>query len=130
MPTSLGGHAQICPSTTTAKANMANAYAATIKLPDFWQHNPWAWFQHIEAQFLLRGITQDVTKYFHVVASLDTATTARTMQLLEAPPATGKYTALKAFLLQLYELSGFRKHHKNHDRLVNTMKVTILNGLN
>ena len=41
----------------------ANIYAAIVKLPDFWQHNPRPWFQHIEAQFQLRGITQDVTKY-------------------------------------------------------------------
>ena len=52
-------------------ANMANVYAATVKLPDFWQHNPRPWFQHIEAQFQLRGITQDTTKYFHVVAALE-----------------------------------------------------------
>ncbi len=54
----------------------ANIHAATVKLPDFWQHNPRAWFQHIEAQFQLRGIIQDVTKYFHVVAALDASTTA------------------------------------------------------
>jgi len=68
----------------------ANIYAATIKMPDFWQHNPQLWFQHILAQFQLRGITQDVMKYFHVVAALDASTMARAMVLLEAPPATGK----------------------------------------
>lgn len=40
---------------------------------------------------------QDVTKYFHVVATLETSTTARAMSLLEAPPAAGKYGALKTF---------------------------------
>ena len=40
----------------------AGIYAASVKLPDFWQQNPRAWFQHIEAQFQLRGITQDVTR--------------------------------------------------------------------
>lgn len=76
----------------------ANIYAATIKLPDAQQ-----WFQHIKAQFQLRGITQDVTKYFYIVAVLDASTTARVIVLLEAPPADGKYNALKAFLLP-YEL--------------------------
>ena len=102
-----------------AGANVANVYAATIKLPDFWQQNPRPWFQHIEAQFQLRGITQDVTKYFHVVAALDASTTARAMMLLEDPPADGKYAALKAFLLKLYELSELEKA----DRLLS------LNGL-
>ena len=100
-------------------ANNVYAAAATVKLPDFWQHNPRPWFQHIEAQFQLRGINQDATKYFHVVAALDAATTARAMMLLEAPPAAGKYDALKTFLLQLYELSELEKA----DRLLS------LNGL-
>lgn len=89
----------------------ANIYAATVKLPDFWQHNPRAWFQHIEAQFQLRGITQDITKYFHVVA--------RALVLLEAPPVTGTYGTLKTFLLRLVELSELEKA----DRLLS------LNGL-
>lgn len=87
----------------------AGIHAATVKIPDFWQHNPRPWFQHVEAQFQLRGITQDATKYFHVVAALDTSTTARAMTLLEAPPAAGKYDALKAFLLKLFELSELEK---------------------
>ena len=99
--------------------DMANVYAATVKLPDFWQHNPRPWFQHIEAQFQLRGINRDVTKYFHVVAALDASTTARAMMLLEAPPAAGKYEALKTFLLKLFELSELEKA----DRLLS------LNGL-
>ena len=64
-------------------ANVGTIYAATVKLPDFWQNNPRSWFQHIEAQFQLRGITQDVTKYFHVVAALDAAMKARSMAQLE-----------------------------------------------
>lgn len=108
------------PSGANEAANVnASIYAATVKLPDFWQHNPRPWFQHIEAQFQLRGITQDVTKYFHVVAALDASTTARAMALLEAPPATGKYNALKTFLLGLFELSELEKA----DRLLS------LNGL-
>ena len=83
-----------------ANRHANNVYAATVKLPVFWQHNLRLWFQHIEAQFQLRGITQDVTKYFHVVAVLDASTTARVMMLLEAPPAAGKYDALKTFLLK------------------------------
>lgn len=110
------GGAALAPSGANVSASI---YAATIKLPDFWQLNPRPWFQHIEAQFELRGISQDVTKYFHVVAALDAPTTARAMGLLEAPPAAGKYDALKAFLLRLYELSELEKA----DRLLS------LNGL-
>ncbi|KAJ8333956.1 hypothetical protein SKAU_G00412750 [Synaphobranchus kaupii] len=80
-------------------------FAATIKLPDFWQHDPDPWFQHIEAQFNLRGITVDETKYYHVVVALDSSTTRRLMGFLRDPPANGKYDALKGQLLRLFQLS-------------------------
>ncbi len=111
--------AAAAPAAASGAANVGAIYAATIKLPDFWQHNPQPWFQHIEAQFQLRGITRDATKYFHVVAALDASTTARAMALLETPPVDGKYDALKTFLLSLFELSELEKA----DRLLS------LNGL-
>ena len=88
-----------------AAAAAVPVYAATIKLPEFWQHDPAPWFQHIEAQFHLRGITTDDTKYYHVVAALDSSTTRRVMGFLREPPADGKYNALKAQLLRLFQLS-------------------------
>ncbi|KAK7877068.1 hypothetical protein WMY93_032223 [Mugilogobius chulae] len=84
-------------------------YAATVKLPDFWQHDPEPWFQHVEAQFHLRGITLDDTKYFHVVAALDSASTRRLMGLLRDPPHVNKYKTLKENLLRLYQLSDMER---------------------
>ncbi|CAI5658052.1 unnamed protein product [Oreochromis niloticus] len=60
---------------------------------------------HVEAQFALRGISADDTKYHHVVASLDPLATRRAMPLLRDPPAQGKYAALKELLLRRYALS-------------------------
>lgn len=80
-------------------------YAATVKLPEFWEHDPEPWFQHVEAQFRLRGITADETRYFHVVAALDARTTRRVMSVLRDPPAADKYGAIKTLLLRLYQLS-------------------------
>ncbi|CAI5673605.1 unnamed protein product [Oreochromis niloticus] len=70
-------------------------FAVALKLPDFWLHDPPSWFVHVEAQFALRGISADDTKYHHVVASLDPLD----------PPAQGKYAALKGLLLRRYALS-------------------------
>lgn len=106
------------PSSAAAVAP-PSVFAATVKLPDFWTHDPEPWFQHVEAQFHLRGITTDDTKYFHVVAALDSATTRRLMGLLRDPPNTGKYAALKTQLLQIYQLSDIERA----DRLLS------LNGL-
>ncbi|XP_025763337.1 uncharacterized protein LOC112846992 isoform X1 [Oreochromis niloticus] len=61
------------------------AFAVALKLPDFWLHNPPPWFVHIEAQFSLRGVSADDTKYHHVVASLDPLSTRRVMTLLWDP---------------------------------------------
>ncbi|XP_068190809.1 uncharacterized protein [Antennarius striatus] len=80
-------------------------FAATVKLPEFWQHDPDPWFQHTDAQFHLRGITADETRYFHVVSALDSSNTRRIMGLLKDLPLTGKYGALKAMLLQVFQLS-------------------------
>ncbi|XP_060881958.1 uncharacterized protein LOC132953596 [Metopolophium dirhodum] len=41
----------------------------TIKPPPFWKGDPPIWFAQIEAQFALSGITNDTTKYFHLVTS-------------------------------------------------------------
>lgn len=97
----------------------AAVYAASVKLPEFWQHDPEPWFQHIEAQFRLRGVSADETKYFHVVAALDAQTTRRVMAVLREPPTNDKYGTLKTLLLRLYQLSDAERA----DRLLS------LNGL-
>ncbi|CAI5697407.1 unnamed protein product [Oreochromis niloticus] len=88
------------------------AFAVALKLPDFWLHDPPSWFVHVEAQFALRGVSADDTKYHHVVASLDPLSTRRVMTLLRDPPAQGKYTALKALLLRRYSLSDAERAEK------------------
>lgn len=76
-----------------------------IKLPNFWATNPEAWFVQAEAQFQLRNISQDDTKYYHVVAALDSSTATRALSLLSNPPEKGKYQAIKIFLTTAYGLS-------------------------
>ncbi|GFR67612.1 transposon Ty3-G Gag-Pol polyprotein [Elysia marginata] len=50
--------------------------------------SPTAWFAQTEAQFALRGITADETKYYHVVAALDAATASRSLAVISSPPST------------------------------------------
>lgn len=84
---------------------MVDLAAVSLKLPTFWTASAEAWFYHAEAQFCIRKITESDTKYHYVVASLDSATANRALSLLSAPPATGKYEALKAFLLSAFKLT-------------------------
>ena len=85
-------------------SNMANN-AVFIKLPEFWEHAAKAWFSHVEAQFAVRGITEDELLYNHVVAALGCSTTSRMVGFLSTPPIQAKYAALKAHLLKTFELS-------------------------
>ena len=79
--------------------------AVSVKLPTFWQKSPAAWFIQAEAQFHLRNITCDPTKYYHVVAALDTETADRALSILACPPEENKYQALKAFLMSAFNLT-------------------------
>ncbi|XP_032871989.1 uncharacterized protein LOC116969181, partial [Amblyraja radiata] len=78
--------------------------AVGLKLPTLCTEEPETWFQLAEAQFAVRGITQDETKYYYVVGSLDQLTARRVMPFLRAPQVTNKYTGLKAFLIRRFGL--------------------------
>lgn len=88
------------------------ANAVTLKLPEFWESSASAWFAQTEAQFALREITADTTKFYYVVSALGNSTASRVVSLLSHPPATEKYTALKAHLLKTFELSDAERANR------------------
>lgn len=57
-----------------AEAATLRAAAVSVKFPNFWTTMAAAWFSQAEAQFGLRRITSDETRYWHVVASRDAET--------------------------------------------------------
>ena len=71
--------------------------AVTLKLPTFWTTCLLAWFAQTEAQFSLRNISSDDTKYYYVVAVLDANTATRALSIISSPPAEQKYELLKSF---------------------------------
>ncbi|XP_059083847.1 uncharacterized protein LOC131881066 [Tigriopus californicus] len=79
--------------------------AVSPKLPSFWPTRVRVWFIRAEAEFNLRNITQDETKWSLVVAALDETTAGRILNLLEHPPATDKYRAIKDKLTATFSLS-------------------------
>ena len=74
---------------------MAVEHAVSLKLPTFWTSQPEVWFAQTEAQFNLRGITADDTKYFYVLAALNQQTATRLLDLISRPPIDDKYKKLK-----------------------------------
>ena len=79
--------------------------ASALRLPDFWEAQPAAWFVHAESQFVLRHVADDELKYHHVVAALSPSATSKLVGLLSAPPTKDKYPAVKAGLLYAFGLS-------------------------
>ena len=57
------------------------------------------------AQFALRNQSCDDTRYFHVVAALDSQKATRALSVIASPPLTNKYEALKSFLCSAFGLS-------------------------
>ena len=84
--------------------------SVALKLPTFWVTSPSAWFAQAEAQFALRNISQDDTKYYYVVASLDSATATRALSVIAQPPQANKYVCLKTFLTSALVLTRKREH--------------------
>ena len=88
---------------------MAEPNAVAIKLPTFWAQQRKVWFLQAEAQFHIRKITDDTTKYYHVVAALDQETSGRVLSTLSFPPTDNKYADLKQRLLTTF---GLRKRER------------------
>ena len=107
--------------------NMSTVDAVSLKLPTFWTAVPSAWFAQVESQFALRGVTQDDTKYHHVVASLDNSTAQLALSILASPPATEKYQAIKLFLTSAYELPDYGE--QLHCLTCQVLEITNLHNL-
>ena len=71
------------------KASEAKVSAVSLKLPPFWPSKATLWFAHAEAQFHLRNITVDKTKFAHLLTMLDSTTAEFAMDIVQNPPNEG-----------------------------------------
>ena len=105
---------------STSSSSPADTVAGTIagvdsvdivglKLGTFWTDRPSIWFKQAEAQFLLKKITVESTKYHHVLVALDNRTSAEVEHVIEDPPEDEPYTALKNALLDAFERTPAQK---------------------
>ena len=84
---------------------MSEANAVVLKLPSFWPAHPEVWLAQAEAQFYVRGITADQTKYYYLVAALEQDVAGRMLDVLRNPPDDNQYDTLKTQLLATYGLT-------------------------
>ena len=83
--------------------------AVSIKLPPFWPADPAVWFLQVEAQFSLKGIVQQRTRFDHVIAVLAPEVATEVRDLIINPPADTPYDLLKAVLIKRTEASEQRR---------------------
>ena len=74
--------------TTTDEANppTATGYAVSLKLPDFWPSDPELWFALAEALFTAQNVTQEKTKFSHVVRVLPARYASEVRDIILRPP--------------------------------------------
>ncbi|XP_017482394.1 PREDICTED: uncharacterized protein LOC108371351 [Rhagoletis zephyria] len=80
-----------------------------LELPPFWSQQIQLWFVAIEAQFQLRKITADTTKYYAVVARLDQDSLITVESIISNPPETDKYATLKEALINHFAIPQERR---------------------
>ena len=88
---------------------MSEENAVSLKLPPFWAAEPQIWFAQTEAQFALRGIVSDDTRYYYTLSALDQSTASRLKDFISNPPVEDKYDALKHRLLETFDLSELER---------------------
>ena len=95
----------------TQQNSQVTVAAVAFKAPQFWATNAKAWFLRLEAAFATHHppITQDLTKFQHVVTLLDSAAARRVQAVMENPPLTDKYETLKSALLNAFEATQLQK---------------------
>ena len=81
------------------------AVATIAKLPSFWPNDPSLWFAQVEAHFATRRITQQQTKFDHVVASLAPDVAMEVRDIILTPPPDDPYDNLKTALINRITLS-------------------------
>ncbi|XP_017484865.1 PREDICTED: uncharacterized protein LOC108373482 [Rhagoletis zephyria] len=80
-----------------------------VKAPPFWKPDPRLWFAQVEAQFVRSGISTDETKFYAIVAEVDSAILAHATDIISAQPATNKYNTLKERLIDEFGESTERR---------------------
>ena len=77
----------------------------TAQLPPFWKDDPESWFISIDAQFHLKGIREDSTKFYYAIAKLDPEVVKEVRDIAKAAPETDSYQQLKKRLCKSFQLS-------------------------
>ncbi|XP_011311890.1 uncharacterized protein [Fopius arisanus] len=79
--------------------------AITIHAPRFAMDKPALWFAQVEAQFRIKGIVTELDKFSYTVSLIDTRIAAEVEDVINSPPATTPFQALKKGLVERFTKS-------------------------
>jgi hypothetical protein len=85
---------------------------AKVTLPPFWSHDPAAWFQHIEAEFVIARVPlTSYLCYLHVIRALpaDVVTAIRDITSVINAESINAYDTVKQALLQRFTTSQLQR---------------------
>ncbi|KAL4721668.1 hypothetical protein ACJJTC_018233 [Scirpophaga incertulas] len=75
----------------------------SLKFPSFWPEKPEIWFYQIDAQFSIHKITNDTTKFNHLIAQIDPKLVENLWDIICDDTITNKYTRSKERLLTIFK---------------------------
>ncbi|XP_028175322.1 uncharacterized protein LOC114363717 [Ostrinia furnacalis] len=99
-----------------------------IRIPPFWPEKPAIWFAQVEGQFAIMRITDDATKFYHILATLDRQYAAEVEDILTGP---ADYKRLKSELIKRLSVSRENKVKQilMHEQLGNRKPSQFLRHL-
>ncbi|GBL84738.1 hypothetical protein AVEN_38240-1 [Araneus ventricosus] len=113
--------------------------AVAIKTPAFWSDKPELRFAQLESQFALGNISVDSTKFYYVIAALNSDDLTCVSDLVLNPPQTDSYNSLKTRLIAQNAdsesvrlkklLSGMELGDKKPSTLLYAMKSLASDGI-
>ena len=112
------------------KSESIEVNGVAVKLPEFFNSNLEIWFAQAEAQFALDKITEEVTKYYHMLKGLDEQVTVQVRKWARKQPAVDPYTKLKSVLLEKFTPNAVRAQSFFHAQLSGDKQQSdIMNNL-
>ncbi|CAH0605674.1 unnamed protein product [Chrysodeixis includens] len=75
-------------------------YRQGLKERTFWVGMPGVWFSIAEAEFKVAGIIDDFTKFNYVLSQLPLEVSDKVKDVIDKPPAFGKYAKLKEEIMR------------------------------
>ena len=83
--------------------------AVSIKVPPFWQGDPEVWLAQLNSQFVLKNVTNSLTKFNYVVGALGGEIATEVRDLIVSPPTEQPFEKLSEALIRRTTVSDGQK---------------------